>query len=80
METTCLAEPKSAQDIRLTEEEVVALMINLIAFEGDWEAHLEFLEGLEGSKLWEYEQLPLVRELQRKDREFDIQNDICLES
>ena len=52
LDNTCFAEPDTANDVRLNEDEVIALMINLIAFEGDWDKHLTFLEGLEGDTAW----------------------------
>lgn len=79
MSSTCFAEPPVAEDLRLNEDEVVALMINMIAFDGDWDAHLDFLEGLGGQNLWEYDQIPLVKDLKRKDLELDIQSGFCNE-
>jgi hypothetical protein len=70
---TCYPEEAVNQDVRFTEEEVVALFMNMIAFDGDWQAHLNFLDGLEPTTTWKYDQIPLVRELERRDRMHAIQ-------
>ncbi len=71
--TECFEDQKTAGDIRLTGEEMVTLFMNLIAFDGDWTAHLDFLNSLDGRHATESGQISLVRDLQRKDMEFDIQ-------
>jgi hypothetical protein len=73
---SCLEEHATARDVRLNEEEVVALFMNLIAFDGDWTAHLRFLNGLGRNHALRSRQIPHVREMQRKDLEFDIQTAI----
>jgi hypothetical protein len=75
-ETSCLEERKTANDVRLTEEEVVTLFMNMIAFNGDWTAHLEFLNGLGKKHALKTSQIPIVREMQRRDMEFDLQKTI----
>ena len=77
-ESLCLNDLETREDIRLTEEEVVALMLNMIAFDGDWNAHLKFLNGLDDNLLWKYEQIPLVRQMQRRDAECHIQDVLSL--
>ena len=78
-ESLCLNGLETREDIRLSEEEVVALMLNMIAFDGDWDAHLEFLRGLDDDLLWKYEQIPLVRQMQRRDFESHIQDVLSLQ-
>jgi len=70
---TCFADTDIDTQVKLTREEVEALFLNLIAFNGDWEAHLDFLNNLDASILWKYDQIPLVKELRKKDMDFGIQ-------
>ena len=70
---TCYPGESVDQELMFTEEEVVALFMNMIAFDGDWQAHLDFLDGLEPTASWKYDQIPLVRELERRDRKQAIQ-------
>ena len=76
-EATCLAERKTASDVRLTEEEVVTLFMNMIAFDGDWTAHLDYLNKLGKKHTLKTSQIPFIREMQRKDMEYDLQSTIC---
>lgn len=70
---TCFVEKESQQDVRLNEEEVVALFINMMAFGGDWKAHLNFLDQLDETLPWRADQIPLVKEMEQKDRVHGIQ-------
>jgi len=71
---TCYPDETVEQEVRFTEEEVVALFMNMIAFGGDWQAHLEFLDGLDAGITWKYDQIPLVRDLERRDVMHSIQD------
>jgi hypothetical protein len=75
-ETACLNPENATAEIRLSEDEVIALYMNLIAFEGDWNAHLNFLHRLDGSIPWKSNQIPLIEAMQRKDEEWDLQEAI----
>lgn len=77
-ESLCLDEVEVKEDVRLSEDEVVALMLNMIAFKGDWEAHLKFLNGLNEKRLWKYDQIPVVKEMQQKDARHNIQDVLSL--
>ncbi|MBU0753526.1 MAG: hypothetical protein KJ645_00200 [Planctomycetes bacterium] len=75
---TCFADTELDCDVldsevKLSEDEMVTLFMNMIAFDGDWEAHLRFLEGLDPLVHWKFEQLPLVESLQKKDLIYGIQ-------
>ncbi|MHC4942222.1 MAG: hypothetical protein ACYTG7_04310 [Planctomycetota bacterium] len=70
---TCFADTDLDTTVKLTEEEMVALFMNMIAFDGDWDAHLSFLDDLEPSVRWKFEQIPVVRSLQYKDLMHGIQ-------
>ena len=56
---TCFDDEVQTQDICFSKDEVVALFLNMIAFDGDWEAHIEFLEGLDETRTWKIDQIPL---------------------
>lgn len=75
---TCFADSDVNLDaldsnVTLTEDEMVTLFMNMIAFNGDWEAHRRFLEGLDPVVHWKNEQLPKVDSLQEKDLIHGIQ-------
>lgn len=74
---TCFEDEVQTNDISFSKDEVVALFLNMIAFDGDWDAHLEFLEGLDESRIWKIDQIPLVREMQRRDEAMAIQDSIA---
>jgi hypothetical protein len=73
---TCFADTDLDTKVKLTEDELIALFMNMIAFDGDWDAHLNFLDGLEPSVRWKFEQIPMVRNLQHKDLMHGIQDAI----
>lgn len=71
--STCFDEIEVDSAVNLTEDEMVTLFMNMIAFEGDWDAHMKFLNGLDPAILWKYDQMPLVEAMQEKDRLHGIQ-------
>ncbi|MFH1998580.1 MAG: hypothetical protein ABIK28_02815 [Planctomycetota bacterium] len=74
---TCFDDEVLTKDVSFSKDEVVALFLNMIAFDGDWDAHLDFLEQLDESRAWKMDQIPLVKELQRRDQALAIQSAIA---
>ena len=74
--TSCIDAPPAAA-VTFSEDEVVTLFLNMIAFKGDWEAHLDFLDGLNEDIEWRSTQIPLVMEMERRDSELGIQETIA---
>jgi hypothetical protein len=65
-----------ATEVRLSEEEVIALYLNMIAFDGDWDAHLDFLNRLDDGVSWKFDQVSLVDKMRRKDDALELQDTI----
>ena len=76
METTCLEGSTGTAAPRFTRDEVTALFLNLLLFDGDWEEHLRFLESSEMAEEDAAEMRSVVERLREKDRELNIQSRI----
>ncbi len=75
----CCTEEKQKSDVLLSKDEVETLFMNMIVFKGSWRNHLDFLNNLDENVSWRNTQIPLVRELKRKDAEHDLQA-VCWDS
>jgi len=77
MASTCFPDEETLEELKLSEDEVVTLFMNMIAFNGDWDAHLDFLQNLEEERSWKNDQIFMVHELRNLDRLQDIQETVA---
>ena len=77
METACLEGSATGTTTpRFSRDEVTALFLNLLLFDGDWEEHLRFLERHEMGEADAAEMRAVVERLRDQDRELNIQSRI----
>lgn len=74
METSCPEGSTGTVSPTFSRDEVTALFLNLLLFEGDWDEHLRFLEERKNEDPSSADMIAVVMELREKDRELNIQS------